>query len=167
MTDSTPEPVAELIEMLEATASEEGCHVFDHTPEEFGLHVMENSERILAALRTPAPALSAGAVEHEAMRLWDETSGLPEYLRPEWAELTERKRDALRVKALRAMRDGTAIASHEQARPQADLVGLLRGARDKLRWALLRLDDRTEGLSDAEDTIDKIDAALAAEQGEG
>lgn len=45
--------VAELIAMLEATDREEGSTIFNHTPEEIGLHVMENHEAILAVLRTP------------------------------------------------------------------------------------------------------------------
>lgn len=49
-----PDPVHELIEMLSAAENEEGVTVFDHTPEEIGLHVMENHAAVLAALREKA-----------------------------------------------------------------------------------------------------------------
>lgn len=51
----TVEPVAELIEMLQASTQEDGCCVFEHSAEEIGLHVMENTQAILAALAS-APA---------------------------------------------------------------------------------------------------------------
>lgn len=44
--DGPLEPVAELVAMLDAFQ----YGAFDHTPEEFGLHVMENREAIRAAL---------------------------------------------------------------------------------------------------------------------
>ncbi|NML93828.1 hypothetical protein [Novosphingobium olei] len=45
------EAVLELIAMLSPDGpKEEGCTVFDHSPEEIGLHVMENHEAIRAAL---------------------------------------------------------------------------------------------------------------------
>lgn len=45
------EAVKELITMLSPDGpKEEGCTVFDHTPEEIGLHVIENHEAIRAAL---------------------------------------------------------------------------------------------------------------------
>ena len=43
-------PIAELIAMLSAGTPEEGVTCFDHTPEEFGLLVMENHKVFLAAL---------------------------------------------------------------------------------------------------------------------
>ncbi|WP_421123578.1 hypothetical protein, partial [Sphingobium yanoikuyae] len=46
MTDA----VKELADMLSIAANEEGATIFDHTPEEIGLHVMENHAAILAAL---------------------------------------------------------------------------------------------------------------------
>lgn len=57
----TVEPVAELIEMLQASTQEDGCCVFEHSAEEIGLHVMENTQAILAALAS-APA-GDGVVE--------------------------------------------------------------------------------------------------------
>jgi hypothetical protein len=46
-------PVIALIEMLEAADIQEDTTIFDHTPEEIGLHVMENHREILAALASP------------------------------------------------------------------------------------------------------------------
>ena len=46
MTDA----VKELVDMLSIAANEEGATIFDHTPEEIGLHVMENHAAILATL---------------------------------------------------------------------------------------------------------------------
>lgn len=51
---SENEPVAELIAMLDAAVPTSEGAIFDHTPEEIGLHVMENIWVILAALRSPA-----------------------------------------------------------------------------------------------------------------
>ncbi|MFK4871648.1 hypothetical protein [Novosphingobium sp. ZW T3_23] len=51
---SDNEPVAELIAMLDAAVPTDQGAIFDHTPEEIGLHVMENVWAILAALRRPA-----------------------------------------------------------------------------------------------------------------
>lgn len=51
---SENEPVAELIAMLDAAVPTVQGAIFDHTPEEIGLHVMENVWVILAALRRPA-----------------------------------------------------------------------------------------------------------------
>ncbi|WP_347270624.1 hypothetical protein [Rhizorhabdus histidinilytica] len=42
--------VAELLEMLSVANQEDGSAIFDHTPDEIGLHVMENHKEILAAL---------------------------------------------------------------------------------------------------------------------
>ncbi|MBO9377345.1 hypothetical protein GG804_11260 [Sphingomonas histidinilytica] len=44
--------VAELLEMLSVANQEDGSAIFDHTPDEIGLHVMENHKEILAALET-------------------------------------------------------------------------------------------------------------------
>jgi len=44
-----PDPLVELAAMLNV-AKEDALNVFDHTPEEIGLHVMENYEAVLAAI---------------------------------------------------------------------------------------------------------------------
>lgn len=53
MTQETLAPVTALIEMLEAAEIQELTTVFDHTPEEIGLHVMENHREVLTALASP------------------------------------------------------------------------------------------------------------------
>lgn len=49
------------------------------------------------------------AVEREAARLWETEGAGAEYHGPEWGEITERQRDAYRIKALRALRDNAAL----------------------------------------------------------
>jgi hypothetical protein len=44
-----PDPLAELAAML-SVAKHDDRNVFDHTPEEIGLHVMENYEAVLTAI---------------------------------------------------------------------------------------------------------------------
>lgn len=50
--------VEELAAMIDAATQEEGCTIFDHSPEEIGLHVMENHTAIRAAL-TPTDQVEA------------------------------------------------------------------------------------------------------------
>jgi hypothetical protein len=55
-TDNPKAPLTELIEMLSAVSSEEDCAIFEHSPEEIGIVVMECHADVLAALRAaPAP----------------------------------------------------------------------------------------------------------------
>lgn len=60
----SPGHARELVQMLLSTDKQDGATVFDHTPEEIGLHVMENHAAILAALTTqevePAATCNAG-----------------------------------------------------------------------------------------------------------
>lgn len=59
--------VRELVDMLCSTDKQEGCTVFDHTPEEIGLHVMENHEAVLAAL-TALPDTAALMADNARLR---------------------------------------------------------------------------------------------------
>jgi len=52
-TPPVAESVMELAAMLDATTQEKGCTIFDHTPEEIGLHVMENYRDIRSILPRP------------------------------------------------------------------------------------------------------------------
>ena len=53
-TPTEPEALADLKDALESVDIEEGCTIFNHTPEEIGLMVMENRVAMLRALATPA-----------------------------------------------------------------------------------------------------------------
>lgn len=51
------EAVEEFAAMLDAAEEDPDCIVFDHSPEEIGLHVMKNHQAIRAALAAmPAPS---------------------------------------------------------------------------------------------------------------
>lgn len=68
MSEPKATPVSELIEMLSASENEGGTVVFDHTPEEIGLHVMENYQDVLAALAAQSqPAATVQEMGREAL----------------------------------------------------------------------------------------------------
>jgi hypothetical protein len=59
-TTTEPEALADLKDALESVDIEEGRAIYNHTPEEIGLMVMENRDAMLAALSTPAARMLAG-----------------------------------------------------------------------------------------------------------
>ncbi len=75
---SENEPVAELIAMLDAAVPTDQGAIFDHTPEEIGLHVMENVWVILAALRSPAREEVSGEEVERVMRAYMRRAGVPD-----------------------------------------------------------------------------------------
>lgn len=63
MSESGMDPVAELAAIIDAAEPKDGAMIWDHTPEEVGLHVMENHVAIRAALSRlarPAPKPRCG-----------------------------------------------------------------------------------------------------------
>lgn len=67
MADEQTNPVAELAEMLDqAQPYAEGGFIFDHTPEEIGLHVMENWQAIRAVLPSKAQSAFIDAIRAAA-----------------------------------------------------------------------------------------------------
>lgn len=50
MLEGEQDPVAELVDIIDAAEAKDGALIWDHTPEEVGLHVMENHAAIRAAL---------------------------------------------------------------------------------------------------------------------
>ena len=65
-----------------------------------------DAEKIAAAIKANE---IADLVEQEAIKNWEQHPRGRGYYAPEWSEISERQRDAMRVEALRDMRTVRAI----------------------------------------------------------
>jgi len=150
----------------------------------------EQEKGILAALRTPAPAPSAGPLLGKSATIGDPASlqATPPAPAPSEAVVAAIVRDVAELPDRTSPDDwpegmlvtqeelaqivAERIASHEQARPQADLVGLLCGPNMMAgyrHWAAKQEKDVYAvdlTREEVESLIEHI-AALAADQGEG
>ncbi|GMM94174.1 hypothetical protein [Qipengyuania sp. MTN3-11] len=142
--------VTELLAMFDAATRDDGLTIFDHTPEEFGLHIMENHLAIVAALRKPdaAPAADVvGKIIGECNRQADAVA------------ICGEKSVAYRQAWVDAARILPEALSQPTPKPSDDAVELLREAREHFQ----QIHDLTGNLAwkeDLRDISDRIDQIL-------